>query len=94
MLKHKAHREFLDKLNEKQNFFFINPNVSPRSVLKNSFACVSMAVTTPAFIARDMDIPSVFFSEKAHMIEQNQNLRGLGVVSSKSDAFEWLSNKL
>jgi hypothetical protein len=94
MLKHKAHREFLDKLNEKQNFFFINPNVSPRSVLKNSFACVSMAVTTPAFIAKDMDIPSVFFSEKVHMIEQSQNLRGLGVVSSKSEAFEWLSNKL
>lgn len=94
MLKHKAYREFLDELNEKQNFFSISPNVSPRSVLKNSFACASMAVTTPAFIAKDMDIPSVFFSERAHIIEQNQNLRGLRVISSKSDAFQWLSDKL
>lgn len=94
ILKHKAHREFLDELNEKQNFFFINPNVAPRSLLKNSFACVSMAVTTPAFIAKDMGIPSVFFSERAHMIEQNQNLRGLRIISSKSDAFQWLSDKL
>lgn len=53
-----------------------------------------MAVTTPAFIAKDMDIPSVFFSERAHIIEQNQNLRGLRVISSKSDAFQWLSDKL
>ena len=81
---------FIERLNRHDFFYMIDHNVSPRTVLQNSFASVSSTVTTPGFIAKEMGVPSAFYNSNPLMYEYDQTFRGLRVLSSNSEAYNWV----
>ena len=65
----------------------VDPNVGARSLIKNSDAVISMPFTSTALIAKELDVPSIFYDASGEILEYKSH--NITVLKSKNELFEW-----
>ena len=65
----------------------VDPNVGARSLIKNSDAVISMPFTSTALIAKELDVPSIFYDASGEILEYKSD--NITVLKSKNELFEW-----
>ena len=80
----------INDLRNNTNFHILDSNISPHRLILNSTAVVSAAVTTPGYIAKQLKIPSVFYSFNNKLSQEDPVLREIPVVYSNSQLKHWL----
>jgi polysaccharide biosynthesis PFTS motif protein len=72
----------------------LNPNLSPHRIIKSSIGVVSTPITTPAFIAQQLNKPSAFYSGSKLLSSNDPVFRGIPVLRNIQELKEWFSKLL
>jgi polysaccharide biosynthesis PFTS motif protein len=86
--------DYIKNLSANEHFHVLNPNVSPHKIIGSSIGVVSTPVTTPAFIAQQLNRPSAFYSESKLLSGSEPALRGIPVLQNIQELKEWFSKIL
>jgi polysaccharide biosynthesis PFTS motif protein len=82
---------FLKNLSANEYFYILNPNLSPHRIIGSSIGVVSTPITTPAFIAQQLNKPSAFYSESNLLSANDPALRSIPVLRNIRELKEWFS---
>ena len=82
---------FLKNLSANSCFHILNPNLSPHRIIESSIGVVSTPITTPAFIAQQLNKPSAFYSESNLLLANDPALRSIPVLQNIRELKEWFS---
>jgi polysaccharide biosynthesis PFTS motif protein len=82
---------FLKNLSANKHFYILNPNISPHRIIGSSIGVVSTPITTPAFIAQQLNKPSAFYSESNLLSANDPALRSIPVLRNIRELREWFS---
>lgn len=82
---------FLKNLSANEHFTILNPNLSPHRIIRSSIGVVSTPITTPAFIAQQLNKPSAFYSESNLLSANDPALRSIPVLRNIRELREWFS---
>lgn len=85
-------REFLRKFDESNDLvMFCDPGVSADRLLEQSAGAVSMPFTSPAQIAKAMEIPSIFFDPTSRISKESNAALGVPICSNQHELDAWFS---
>ena len=65
----------------------INPDVAPRSLIKNSDAVISMPFTSVSLIAKELSVPTIYYDASGEILEYKSH--NISVLKSKNELLEW-----
>lgn len=82
--------KLMEKLNQYSNYVRLDPRVSPVKVIMGAMCVVSMPPTTTALIARELEIPSVYFDSFGQMLSGDSALENIDLISSQIELNKWL----
>jgi len=85
---------FLKNLSDNEHLSILNPNLSPHRIIKSSIGVVSTPITTPAFIAQQLNKPSAFYSGSKLLSSNDPVFRGIPVLRNIQELKEWFSKLL
>ncbi len=82
--------KLIEKLGHYGNYLRLDPQVSPVRVILDASCVVSMPPTTTALIARELDIPSVYYDYSGQILPGDCSLENVDLVSSQFELEKWL----
>jgi polysaccharide biosynthesis PFTS motif protein len=82
---------FLKNLSANEHFNILNPNLSPHRIIRGSIGVVSTPITTPAFIAQQLNKPSAFYSESNLLSTSDPVFRSIPILQNTVELREWFS---
>ncbi len=82
--------KLIDRLSYHGNYIRLDPQVSPVRVILDAACVVSMPPTTTALIARELDIPSLYFDYFGQILPGDSALENIDLVSTQFELEKWL----
>jgi len=89
---HKKYMHKLKKLNQKENYIEIDPDISANSLIKKTLASVSMPFTSTALIAQSEGKPSIYYDPTGMIQKDDRAAHGIPILSKIDELEEWVRN--
>jgi len=79
-----SYKKLINKFINKPNVYTIDPNISAFKIIKNSSLVITMPFSSPAFIANQMNIKSIFYDPSENISFNDRGAQGLLLIQGKS----------
>jgi len=89
---HKKYIHNLKKLQNKENYIEIDPDIDANSLIKKTLSCVSMPFTSTAHIARSEGRPSVYYDPSGLIQKDDRAAHGIPILTGISELKEWVES--
>ena len=87
-----SYKKFISKFINKPNLNAIDPNISAFKIIKNASLVISMPFTSPAFIAKHMNIKSIFYDPSGNISINDRGAQGLPLIQGKIMLDNYIQN--
>lgn len=84
----------LKEISSYEVFKILNPNISTHRIIKDSIGVISTPVTTPAFIALQLMIPSAFYCSSKKISINDPVFRGIPILRNDLELKKWMLDLL
>lgn len=94
--RHSQYADMLQVLLRKypHNYRLMPSQISPSRLIRESAGCISVAFTSTAIIARDLGIPSVYFSNSNRMPGNHSRESSIPFMNSADELRTWLTKEV
>ena len=94
--RHSQYADMLQVLLQKypHNYRLMPSQISPSRLIRESAGCISVAFTSTAIIARDLGIPSVYFSNSNRMPGNHSRESSIPFMNSADELRTWLTKEV
>jgi polysaccharide biosynthesis PFTS motif protein len=87
-----SYRKLINNFINRPNVYAIDPNISAFKIINNSNLVISMPFTSPAFIANQMNIKSIFYDPSENISLNDRGAQGLLLIQGKSRLDNYIQN--
>ncbi len=88
---HPKYRKFSKVLNKSENIINVDPDLSAYTLIEASTLVISMPFTSTALIARELNIPSIYYDPFGMCQKDDRASHGIDMLIGKKELREWLS---
>jgi len=88
---HSAYTDKIRYLDKQQYFFLINPDIQPQELILSSIGVISLPFTSTAIIAKDLNIPSVYYDPSGVIARNQSTYHGVSVIGDIAELSHWIS---
>ena len=87
-----SYRKLINNFINRPNVYAIDPNISAFKIINNSSLVISMPFTSPAFIANQMNIKSIFYDPSENLSFNDRGAQGLPLIQGKIMLDNYIQN--
>ena len=88
---HEGYIRFADSFGRRSGVVEIHPDIAAGRVINNCFAAISMPFTSTGFLAKNSNIPSVFYDPVGAVSSDDPAAHGVPLISGIRDLKQWIS---
>ena len=89
-INHPKYVEFINHLSERPNVIIVDPHISARKVIEKSACVVSFPYTSTSIIARNCDVPCIYYDPTATLSSSLERSHGVPMMQDKDALTDWV----
>ena len=88
---HKGYISFLESLKKRDNWYVADPSINAERIISSCDFVISLPYTSTAILAKNLNIPSVYYHSPGELILQNRIQDDIALIQSYKALNDWLA---